>query len=134
MNCTTKGNVLIVPEGIVRIGFRDICNYFADGAIEEVILPSTLKVIENDAFFDFSELKKINIPDSVIEIGSQAFWGLDHVEDLIVSDTVELVGKHAFCNLSRCTLTIVGQAQSVPEGWDEEFAFNVKEIRFASHR
>ena len=134
MKCTVRGTTLTVPEGTVRIGFRDICEYVSDGHIEEILLPSTLSVIEPDTFFDFAELKRINIPDGITEIGSQAFWGLDHIEELVIPDTVKRVGKHAFCNISRCTLTIVGKAQRVPEGWDEEFAANVKEIRFASHR
>lgn len=132
MECVIQGRILIVPDGTVKIGFKDICNYIFDNSIEEILLPSTLEIIENNTFFDFHEIKKINIPASVTEIGSQAFWGLDQIEELIIPNTVEHVKKHAFCNISRCKLVIVGEPQSIPNRWDKDFAVNVKEICFVS--
>ena len=132
MECIIKGKVLIVPEGTVKIGFKDICNYIYDDLIEEILLPSTLEFIEDNTFFDFTEIKKINIPKSVIEIGSQAFWGLDRVEELVIPSTVKRVGKHAFCNIPQCKLVIVGEHQEIPNGWDAEFAANVKETCFVA--
>lgn len=131
MECIIKGKVLIVPEGTVKIGFKDICNYINNNLIEEIFLPSTLEVIEDNTFFDFTEIKKINIPKSVIEIGSQAFWGMDKLENLVIPNTVKCVKKHAFCNLT-CKLVIEGERLTVPDGWDTEFAANVKEICFVS--
>ncbi len=131
MECIIKENVLIVPEGAVKIGFKDICNYIYDDLIEEILLPSTLEFIEDNTFFDFTEIKKINIPKSVIEIGAQAFWGLDEVEELVIPNMVKRVKKHAFCNLS-CKLVIEGEHLTIPDGWDTEFAANVKEICFVS--
>ena len=132
MECMIKGKVLIVPEGTIKIGFKDVCNYIHDNLIEEVLLPSTLETIEKDTFFDFENIKKINIPSSVIEIGSQSFWGLDRIEEIVIPNTVKRVGKHAFCNISRCKLVIVGKHSSLPQGWDTEFAANVKEVCFVS--
>ena len=132
MKCMIKGTVLIIPEGTKKIGFTDICNYIYDNLIEEILLPSTLETIDANTFFDFTELKKINIPKSVIEIGAQAFWGLDQMRELIIPSTVKRVGKHAFCNIPQCKLVIVGEYQEIPNGWDAEFAANVKEICFVS--
>ena len=131
MECIIKGKVLIVPEGTIKIGFKDIYNYIYDNSIEEVLLPSTLEVIDDDTFFDFEIIKKINIPRSVIEIGTQAFWGLDEVEELVIPSTVKRVKKHAFCNLN-CKLVIEGEGLTIPDGWDTEFAVCVKEICFVS--
>ena len=132
MECIIKGKVLIVPEGTVKIGFKDICNYIYDDLIEEILLPSTLEFIEDNTFFDFTEIKKINIPKCVIEIGSQAFWGLDRVEELVIPSTVKHIKKHAFCNISQCKLIIVGEHSTIPDGWDAEFAANLKELCFVS--
>jgi hypothetical protein len=128
MECIIKENVLFVPEGTIQIGFKDICNYIYNHTIEEVVLPTTLKVIEDDTFFDFNQLIRINIPENVIEIGSQAFFGLDLLEELLIPSTVSCVKKHAFCNLLQCRLVITGKHSTVPDGWDTEFAANVKEI------
>ena len=132
MECMIKGTVLIIPEGTKKIGFSDICDYIHGNLIEEILLPSTLEVIEANTFFDFAELKKINIPKSVLKIGSQAFWGLDKIKDLVIPSSVKQVEKHAFCNIPHCKLVIVGERQSLPEGWNTEFAANVKEICFDS--
>lgn len=132
MECIVKGTVLMVPEGIKTIGFHDIDTYIHGNQIDEILLPSTLEIIEENTFFDFAEIKKIHIPKSVTEIGSQAFWGLDQIQELVIPDTVKRVGKHAFCNIPTCKLVIVGERESLPEGWDAEFAANVKEICFVS--
>lgn len=99
MECIIKGKVLIVPEGTIKIGFKDIYKYIYDNSIEEVLLPSTLEVIDDDTFFDFEIIKKINIPRSVIEIGTQAFWGLDEVEELVIPSTVKRVKSMHFATL-----------------------------------
>ena len=132
MECMIKGTVLIIPEGTKKIGFSDIYDYIHGNLIEEILLPSTLEVIEAYTFFDFAELKKINIPKSVLKIGSQAFWGLDEIKDLVIPSSVKQVEKHAFCNIPQCKLVIVGEHQEIPNGWDAEFAANVKEICFVS--
>ena len=129
MDYIINEKVLIVPEGTVKIGFRDICDYIYDHQIEEILLPSTLEIIEDDTFFDFTEIKKINIPPCVKEIGSQAFWGLDDVKELVVPSTVERVKKYAFVNL-RGKLIILSESERIPDGWDSEFAASVNEICF----
>jgi hypothetical protein len=130
MECIINDRVLIVPEGTVKIGFKDISNYIYNDSIEEILLPSTLEFIEDNTFFDFTEIKKINIPKSVIEIGTQAFWGIDQIEELVIPSTVKRIKKRAFCNLPQCKLIIVGESSTIPDRWDREFAVNVKELCF----
>lgn len=131
MECNICGTVLIIPEGIKKICFTDICGYIHKNQIEEILLPSTLKVIEAYTFYDFTEVKRINVPSSVTKIGSEAFFGLDSLKELCIPLTVKRVEKHAFCNLPECRLVISGKCQEIPSGWDREFAANVKEICFA---
>ena len=132
MECVRKGHILIVPEGTVHIEFKDICDYLFDTSVEEVLLPSSLEVIADYTFFDFPQIKRITIPEGVVAIGSGAFWGLDALETLLVPSTVKRVEKGAFCNLKRCELVIVSPDLTICQGWDAEFALNVKEIRLVS--
>ena len=132
MEYVVSGGVLAVPEGVKRLGFGDICRYVQAHTVREILLPSTLEIIEADAFFDLTELQKINIPGRVTKIGSQAFWGLDGLRELMVPDTVACIEKHAFCNMPHCRIVIVGQSLCIPDGWDAEFASNMQEICFAS--
>ena len=41
MDYIINEKVLIVPEGTVKIGFRDICDYVYNYQIEGILLPST---------------------------------------------------------------------------------------------
>ena len=131
MECILKNQTLVVPEGTVRIGFRDICEIVHGNPVEEILLPQTLEVIEDGTFFDFTEIETINIPANVKEIGSRAFWGLDRVKELFLPGTVEQVKKHAFCNL-KGRLVIACDPQNLPTGWDAEFAANVKKVCFTA--
>ena len=56
---TSKGSILCIPDGILRIG--------------------------EDAFIRNSRLKKLYIAPSVIEIGSSAFYGCDEIEEITLS-------------------------------------------------
>ena len=121
---------LVVCDGETEITYRDILNATANYDIDEIVLPDTIKVIHEDAFFDRPEIKRINIPANVQYIGAQAFWGLDDLEELTLPITVQFVGKHAFCNCGELTLTVLGSSGDIPSGWDAAFAANIKEVRF----
>lgn len=66
---------VILPEGIVRIN----CDAFSNcTSLTHVQLPNTLKIIENEAFWDNghippSALKQLTIPASVEQVGISAF-------------------------------------------------------------
>ena len=56
--------------GIIKSGFS-LC--FA----KQIVLPETLKYIEDNAFYDCKSLLSLNIPDGVVSIGDSAFAGCD---------------------------------------------------------
>ena len=60
-----KTGVITVPEGV-----REIADdAFSSGLLSGIILPDTLEVIGNQAFFDCNNLKSITLPKSVRSIG-----------------------------------------------------------------
>ncbi len=61
---------VILPEGITEIG-SDAFSFCK--CLEEINLPSTLKVIKSGAFFGCSSLKKIVLPEGLEELGAGAF-------------------------------------------------------------
>ena len=63
-----RGAVLVLPEGILSVG------YFGTGSVQwdAVILPDSLKVLESEAF-GYSAPEYIRIPPSLISAGSGAF-------------------------------------------------------------
>ncbi len=60
---------IAVPEGVVKIWRRA----FEGEYCKSVILPSTLKIVDNEAFNHCSELKEVIIPEGVEELGPWAF-------------------------------------------------------------
>lgn len=66
--------------------------------IKEVLLPSTLKVIEQLEFADCTSLEEITIPDGVETIGEKAFYG-SALNEIIIPSSVTTIGAKAFANI-----------------------------------
>ena len=58
------------PEGITKIEEFSFWGY--EEGLEEINLPSTLKIIGNSAFSWAKDVKKLVIPEGVTSIGAEA--------------------------------------------------------------
>lgn len=67
--------------------------------ISEIVLPNTIKKIENQTFEGCVRLKKINIPSSVTEIGYNAF---KNCESLVEVDIPQSISEIAFNTFKGC--------------------------------
>lgn len=54
--------------------------------VEEVVLPDSLKFIEDFAFYNMSSLRKVTIPESLESIGGGAFINCNKLEKFEISD------------------------------------------------
>jgi hypothetical protein len=65
-----------------------------------VVLPSSVLVIQNYAFYGCTGLTSLNIPQSVMAIGHYAFFGCMSLTSADIPASVELIGNYAFvsCN------------------------------------
>ena len=68
INARSKGEVAVVPEGVVEIGHKAFC----ETKIKEVVLPSTLKKISSFAFSECRYLKQVTLPEGLEELGFYA--------------------------------------------------------------
>ena len=68
INARPKGEVAVVPEGVVEIGHKS----FFETKIKEVVLPSTLKKISSFALSDCHYLKQVTLPEGLEELGFYA--------------------------------------------------------------
>ena len=86
---------IIVPEGITKI-----TSYLFEGAsgLEEIILPDSVKSIDNRAFAS-SGLKKIKIGSKLENIGAYAFSGCKQLMEIQLPDCVKTIG---YCAFSGC--------------------------------
>lgn len=64
--------------------------------LAHVIIPSTVKEIEHDAFYDCDELDNIYIPASVKAIKAYAFAECDKLKKITFAGTPEKLSRHTF--------------------------------------
>ncbi len=82
----------VVPEFITKIGD----NAFANGDVENVILPAGLKIIEKTAFGWCEKLKEITFPDGLEIIDDFAFADCSSLTKIILPESVQFIGASAF--------------------------------------
>ncbi len=70
------------------------------GKSKYVLIPASVKKIDEAAFMGCESLKSVVIPDSVKEIGHYAFKACKRLESIVIPDSVEKIGVFAFagCN------------------------------------
>ena len=79
---------------------------FQSPYVEEVVLPTTITSIDNDAFYDCTNLKKVNIPNSVTSIGDFAFSGCTGLTSIMIPDSITSIGYAAFQRTGLTSATI----------------------------
>lgn len=79
------------------------------GTAITVSIPSTVKVIGEEAFANNSNINKVTIPNSVEEISYAAFSGCNHLTSVSIPDSVEKIETAAFCNCSELSEVTIGK-------------------------
>lgn len=80
-------NELIIPEGYTHIYAG---TFQARTDIEKITFPSTLQVIEKDAFAGCTSLKKLIFPKKLRVIGKNAFLNCTSLEEIIFEEGSDL--------------------------------------------
>lgn len=79
-----------------------ISDYAFQGSnVKTVILPDTIKIIGEGAFWKCELLQKINIPKGTISIGAYCFADCVNLKEIYIPDSVLDIGKYAFYNCSK---------------------------------
>ena len=73
---------------------------FQSPYVEEVVLPTTITSIENNAFCNCTNLKKVNIPNTITSIDYNAFCNCTNLKKVNIPNSVTSIGNSAF---SGCT-------------------------------
>ncbi len=95
---TQNGNeTLLIEDGteVIEIG-----KYCQREDISIVVLPTSVKRIDDYAFAGCTNMTRINIPNDVTEIGENAFAGCTSLEEIYIPDNVRQIGTEAFANCS----------------------------------
>lgn len=95
---------ITLPEGLETIGAYTFCTSLF---LEKVVLPSTLKEIENAAFAECLALNDIKIPDGVTSIGEYAFLR-SSIASIDIPDSVTSLGASVFDGCHNLTDAQIG--------------------------
>ena len=84
------------------------------GDAKNVIIPSGITQINDNAFENCQNLTSITISDGVTSIGSSAFWNCRALVSITISDSVTNIGDSAFWNCSNLmSITIPNSVTSI---------------------
>ncbi len=84
----------VIPEGVETIRTKA---FYKCEALKEISLPSTLRHIEEKAFFR-CDLQEIDLPDGLETIGKDAFFDCTAVQEITVPSSVTAIDEYAFFN------------------------------------
>lgn len=96
--------------------------------LEEIILPSELKVIGDSAFSGCSILLKLDIPSLVNEIGINAFGGCRSLTSITIPDNVKVIKQYTFSSCNQLTNITLPQGLTTIENNAMYNCSSLKEI------
>lgn len=84
-----KAADVVIPQGVTAISYLN-------EAIESIVIPEGVVLINDGAFSGCSLLKGITLPKSLTTIGNRAFDGCESLAGFSVSQNVASIGEKAF--------------------------------------
>ncbi|MCI7606775.1 MAG: leucine-rich repeat protein [Spirochaetales bacterium] len=95
-----------------------LIHYPAKKEGEGYVIPSTVTIIEGQAFRFCRNLKSVTIPDNVTEIKVQAFSGCSNLTSIDIPNKVTIIGSYAFdgCTSLNSSITIPGTVTYIGQG------------------
>lgn len=109
----TKVSYYVIPEGVEIIRSKAFYKCYE---LTEINLPSTLKSIEEKAFFRCS-LKSVTLPENLTFIGKDAFSYCYDIQELTIPASVTQIDEYAFYNCTSLKkLTMLGKESDMTLG------------------
>ena len=89
-------------------------NAFSGSAsyLKSVIMPNSITIIGNEAFYDCNSITSISIPNSVTTIGNEAFKFCSSLSSVTIPNSVITIGERAFEDCSSLTSVTIPNSVS----------------------
>ncbi len=81
----------------------ELISYPHGKAADSYVIPDSVTVIADSAFYGSANLTSITIPNTITEIGSSTFTGCTSLTDITIPGSVTSIGDQAFYNCSSLT-------------------------------
>lgn len=89
--------------------------FFGCGRLKEITIPASLTKVSDYAFANCNNLGRVNLPNEVIEIGKYAFINCESLE-VINLQNVKLIGEGAFSACKYLTTIELNSIEEIGEG------------------
>lgn len=127
-NYNTSGSYVIPSQidgkTVIGIGFQA---FYYEQNLKSIVLPDTIKYIDEQAFANCNSLTEITIPKGVTEIRYNAFMFCDRLADIYIASTNVSIASTAFSNsYQRSVLLTLHAPSSVmtdlkARAWDADY-------------
>lgn len=107
--------VVVIPSEIEDVPVTKICAsaFSWKETLTEIVIPDTVTVIENAAFYNCPDLKVVVIPDSVTYIGESAFQNCSSLEYVLLGNGLVEIGDIAFKDCSSLAYLNLGDSVKI---------------------
>ena len=82
---------------------EDIGQTFAFSKIHSIVLPASMQVIPNHAFYRCTQLSQVTLSEGVEEISKEAFGSCDALESITLPASLKEIDSYAFCDSKKLT-------------------------------
>lgn len=89
-----KPEVCVIGEGITTVGVNAF--YWPNHSLSRVTLPSTLREIGDEGFYQNYSMEAVVLPEGLEKIGDSAFLGCKAMNHINIPDSVTELGASAF--------------------------------------
>ena len=112
------GSVYTVASTVQTIGPYAFCD---NNNLQYLTIPGNVKRIENSAFMDCVNMRRVSIESGLTYLGDNAFSGNYYMQQAYIPGTVEKIGDGAFCECESLSTLSIGNG--VKEIGDLAFSY-----------
>lgn len=90
-------------KATIKSGTKTIADQaFYEGSMESIVIPDSVEIIGDEAFYKCSYLKSVTLGKNLKKIGDNAFYYCQKLESVTTGDNITYIGDYAFyyCSLS----------------------------------
>lgn len=108
---------IVIPNSIQGYPVRAIAADAFEGVdVEFVLLPDTVKVIGEYAFYNCKKLKEVTFGKGIEKICSCAFWNCNQLSGIVLPDSLKSIGSSCFSHTALKSISLPREVEKIDYG------------------
>lgn len=96
--------------------------------LTKITIPQSVKYINNYAFYNCSSLTEVNLPNTLLKIGNNAFEKCLSLEEISLPDSLNIIGDYAFSECAEMKKIVFPKGISNISKWVCKNCISLKEV------